>query len=179
MKKSPLSLAVLVVLALPLGASQPLESLKVSSLADSAISLAALREGSPAFVPGVTAARPAPALGQQRWVGYVSLEGHDFASVGVNWIRLTVSGKMNVVDENGTIVLKNVPVAYAGLFQVGERYIFGYAQIEAPVTLRVDGRVAAEGVLRGAVKMQGFISAGLARIRGNGQVSGLVTLPRQ
>lgn len=175
MKKYPLSLAVVAVLALPLGAAH-IESLKASGFALPPVSLEVLRGDSRAPVPGVAVTGASAPLRQQRWVGYVSLEGHDFASVGVNWIRLTVSGKMNVVDENGTIVLKNVPVAYAGLFEVSQRYIFGYAQIEAPVALRVDGRVAAEGVLRGAVKMQGFISAGLARIRGNGQVSGQVTL---
>lgn len=179
MKKTLLCFAVLAVFCLP-SAAEPSQTLGLSQAGLPAVSLETLRGQPPASVPGV----PVPVSAFQppadaRWVGYVSLKGYALASVGIHRIRLKVSGKMNVVDENGVIVLPNVPVAYEGSFQVEDRYIYGYAQLEAPVSRLVEGRVAQRGVLRGAVKMQGFISAGTARIRGNGQISGVVASERR
>lgn len=175
--KLPLVLA-LAVLALPLRAQSP-ESIKT-------VSLRAFTELS-AFKPDARkeASRVAPAreilvsvqgARNARMVGEVELSGHGHIPSQNQGVYMLLSGSMDVADENGRVLARNVQVAYSGLLQVSGSYVSGYAHPQVYAPLYRDGRYIGSVKLSGPVHVSGHASGTWARVSGRGRLWGYAVL---
>jgi hypothetical protein len=113
-----------------------------------------------------------PAARNVRLTGEVELRGHGRIPAQDQGVSMMLSGSMNVADEQGRVLARDVQVVYSGFFQVSGSNVSGYAHPEVYAPLYKDGRYIGSVKLSGPVRVSGHASGNWALVSGRGLLWG-------
>lgn len=147
------------------------------ALSASAFSPEALRGSSSADFNGLPEAKSAVLASRNvRIFGEVELRGRGRIPLQDQGVSMLLSGAMDVTDEHGRVLARDVQVAYVGFLKVSGSSVSGQAYPEVYVPLYREGRYIGSAKLGGPVFVSGHASGDWALVSGRGRLWGYFAL---